>query len=249
MISVCIPTYNGEKYIKEQLESILGQLSVEDEVIISDDCSSDQTLKIIESFHDNRIKVFIHCKERNFYIGTYYRIYNVFLNMKNALSKASGDFIFLSDQDDIWLPNKVKNVMAVFREGYDCVMHDCSVVNEHYEVLLSSIFRYTKPNYSWIGFVLFNFYQGSLMAFTAPMKKMLFPMPQLPIGHEHWIASIIWTHGRNVKYLREPLMLYRRHGNNVSSCAEKSSTSFFFKVSYRFLLLYTIIRAFFRKCK
>ena len=71
MISVCIPTYNGEKYIKEQLESILGQLSVEDEVIISDDCSSDQTLKIIESFHDNRIKVFIHCKFLYRYILSY----------------------------------------------------------------------------------------------------------------------------------------------------------------------------------
>ena len=100
MISVCIATYNGEKYIREQLDSILPQLGLDDEVIISDDSSTDNTLKIIEEYNDCRIKIFSNNK-----------FYSPILNFENALKKAQGDFIFLSDQDDIWKSNKVEVVM------------------------------------------------------------------------------------------------------------------------------------------
>lgn len=95
MISVCMATYNGEEYIKEQLESILCQLGEMDEIIISDDGSTDNTLNIIESYNDSRIKIHINTGKHGF-------VYN----FENALQKAKGEYIFLSDQDDIWLPEK-----------------------------------------------------------------------------------------------------------------------------------------------
>ena len=97
MISVCIATYNGEKYIKQQLLSILKQIKVNDEIIISDDHSTDKTFNIIKSFNDTRIKFFLNNKGKG-----YTR------NFENALEKAHGDIIFLSDQDDIWIDNKVE---------------------------------------------------------------------------------------------------------------------------------------------
>src|SRR5690606_26359089 len=99
-ISVCMATYNGENHIEEQLESILKQLKDNDEVIISDDGYSDKTIELIKGFNDPRIKLFLNSFR------------NIILNFEFALSKATGDFIFLSDQDDIWYDNKVIIVVS-----------------------------------------------------------------------------------------------------------------------------------------
>ena len=93
MISVCIATYNGEKYIKEELESILPQLADDDEVIISDDGSKDQTMSIIEGLNDNRIKIFTHQK-----LPAKFRFDYTTHNFENALMHSKGDVIFFADQ-------------------------------------------------------------------------------------------------------------------------------------------------------
>ena len=111
-ISVCIATYNGEKYIKEQLESIIHQLGEYDEIIISDDGSNDKTIQIIENFKDTRIKIFNHSPNRK----TKYKFDLTTRNIENALSKAKGDFIFLADQDDIWIKNKVEKLIPFFEK-------------------------------------------------------------------------------------------------------------------------------------
>ena len=118
MISVCIATYNGEKYIMDQVSSILPQLSEEDEIIVSDDGSSDKTLEILDSFSDSRIKVFTHIKEANPFFKGAKSIYAT-SNFENALSKCNGDIIFLSDQDDVWYPDKVKTCLDLMNK-YVC---------------------------------------------------------------------------------------------------------------------------------
>lgn len=99
-ISVCMATYNEAKYIREQLESILCQLSEDDEIIVSDDGSTDGTIDIIMSYHDNRVKVLHHISSpgSSFVKAT--------RNFENALLHAHGDYI-LADQDDVWHKNKV----------------------------------------------------------------------------------------------------------------------------------------------
>lgn len=101
MISVCMACYNGQKYIRQQIDSILSQLKENDELIISDDGSKDLTCEIVLSYHDPRIKLLHNTKEHGF-IG----------NFENALRCAKGDIIFLSDQDDVW--KKIK-----FRKSLD----------------------------------------------------------------------------------------------------------------------------------
>ena len=117
MISVCIATYNGEKYIFEQISSILSQLGKDDEVIISDDGSTDDTIKIIESICDNRVRLLINNGKHGFVS-----------NFEKALMKSKGDFIFLSDQDDIWKSNKVQVVLKSLNK-YDLVVHDADLID------------------------------------------------------------------------------------------------------------------------
>ena len=119
-ISVCIATYNGEKYIKEQLSSILSQLEENDEVIISDDSSTDNTIQIVENFKDKRIRIF---REQKFKSPIY--------NFENAISKATGDIIFLSDQDDIWHKAKVHKIKQYLsNEDITCIVTNASIIDE-----------------------------------------------------------------------------------------------------------------------
>jgi glycosyltransferase involved in cell wall biosynthesis len=122
-ISVCMATRNGEKYIKQQLSSILKQLSKNDEVIISDDSSTDNTIDIIKSFEDKRIKIYANNK---FYSPVY--------NFENALLRSTGDIIFLSDQDDIWEDKKIR-VMYELLKRYDLVVSDCTIIDRKGKVL------------------------------------------------------------------------------------------------------------------
>lgn len=237
MISVCIPTFNGAEYIKEQLDSILSQLSLDDEVIISDDGSTDKTIDIIRSMNDPRIKFFTHDKIVNPYKGHYKAMYYVYRNIENALSHASGDYIFLSDQDDIWLSNKVEKVISKFKEGFEIVLHNNTVIDNEHNVLMKSYFTFTNPSNSTIRMIARCFIQGASLAFTKQVKDWSLPFPNNPISHDHWIAYNSFFRGYKIGFIYEPLLLYRRHGQNVSSSSEKSTNPLWFKVSYRFCLL------------
>jgi glycosyltransferase involved in cell wall biosynthesis len=129
MISVCMATYNGEKFIEEQVHSILSQLGQEDELIVSDDSSSDMTLFLLRQMKDRRIKIFSNTMGKG-YVG----------NFENALIHAKGDSIFLSDQDDVWLPGKVRKVMEDL-EVYDFVVTNAVVVDEKLDIISSSHFK------------------------------------------------------------------------------------------------------------
>lgn len=129
MITVCIATFNGEKYIREQLNSILFQLSLQDEVIVSDDGSTDNTISIIKSFNDKRIKI----------IDGVYR-HSPTLNFENALKEAKGDYIFLADQDDVWKDDKVK-ICLKWLQHYDCIISDAEVTDENLKITSPSLYQ------------------------------------------------------------------------------------------------------------
>ncbi len=249
-ISVCIPTYNGAKYIKEQLESILVQLKEDDEVIVSDDRSSDKTIEVIESLNDHRITILRHPEVINKHRGHYYKVYALCCNVENALKHATGDYIFLSDQDDIWLPNKVARVVEELDRGVECVLHDNRVVDNDMNTLMESYFTFSRPSGSWLQFFTFNPYQGASMAFNRRILNLSLPFNRtLPIGHDHWIACAVWSHKKQIAIIREPLLLYRRHDNNVSAATQKSNNGIYFKVSYRFNLFINFIRLLLRRSK
>ncbi len=210
--SVCIATYNGEKYIFEQLESILTQLGTDDEVIIADDSSTDNTLKIISSFNDKRIKIFRNNQFKN-------PIYN----FEFALKQASGDFIFLSDQDDIWLPGKVTYYLERLRT-HDLVMTDCRIINENNEFIYQSYFDLKKSGKGIIKNIYKNTYFGACIGFNRKVLDAILPFPGGIPMHDIWIGITAELVGK-VMFDRSIFQDHRRHTNNFSSTGGNSRSN------------------------
>lgn len=220
MISVCVATFNGEKYIKEQLDSILMQIGEKDEIIISDDGSTDKTLEIVESYKDFRIKLF-----RNSFK-------NLILNFQFALSQAKGDYIFLSDQDDVWLPNKVR-VCLENLITYDLVVSNCKVVDHNLNVINDSFFGLNNSKKGLISNLIKNSYLGCCLAFKKEILLKVLPFPKSIAMHDIWIGFVSEIFYKT-KFIEEPLVLYRRHGKNESPTGENSPYGLIQKMEFRF---------------
>lgn len=206
MVSVAMATYNGEKYIKQQLETILENLEINDEIIISDDNSTDSTIKIIESFKDNRIKI---------YKGP---CLGVKQNFANAINFCKGDYIFLSDQDDIWIEGKVEKIVNYFENNQvDVIQHDCNIVNSELEEMNPSYFEFRKCKNGILKNIIKGSYLGCCMAFKKELKEYILPIPNDIDMHDQWIGLIGEIKG-NFMFVNEKLIKYRRHENNESNC-------------------------------
>lgn len=237
MISVCIATYNGDKYIEEQILSILNQLSDEDEIIISDDGSKDKTLKVIDRLNDGRIQVF---KNNN--------RHGVVPNFENALKHASGEYIFFSDQDDIWKRDKVKICIDNLYDS-DLVVHNSIVKFQDGEQSDMDFFELRKSGIGFIKNITRNTFVGSCMAFRRNVIDYILPFPKHVLWHDMWIGLMVEMNGKT-KFIDNKLLIYRRHGDNASPTSEKSSFSKWFQFKYRLqMLYYTIIRTIYYKWK
>ena len=205
-ISVCMATYNGEKYVRQQIESILCQLKPDDEIIISDDMSTDSTLEIVKSFNDSRIKIYLHEKEHGFV-----------KNFENALSYAKGDYIFLSDQDDIWMPNKVEVTLSYLKD-YDFTVSDCVTINENEQIISQSRIKDYNIKTGFWRLMIKTRYLGCCMAFNRKVLNAVLPFPKnvYLMEHDLWIAAVSEFYFKT-SLINEPLIKYRRHGGNVSS--------------------------------
>jgi GT2 family glycosyltransferase len=226
MISVCIATYNGENYIKEQIDSILCQLGIDDELIVSDDYSSDSTIEILKSYNDSRIKLFYN-NNRKGVVG----------NFENALLKAQGDVIFLADQDDIWLPNKV-SVSLKGLETNDLVVTDCEVINEKNELIYTSYFFVTNSGTGFIKNLYKSSYLGCCLVFNRNVLEKVLPIPKsLLLFHDWWIGFIAESLYKT-EFIDIVCMQYRRHQFANSTTLSKSKNSLLLKIQFRIQLLY-----------
>lgn len=230
MISVCMATYNGEIYIKDQLESILIQLGEGDEIIVSDDGSTDETLKIVNSLFDLRIKIFKNYGRKG-YTG----------NFENALSRASGDYVFLADQDDVWLPGKVKKYMEVFSR-FDFIVSDNVIVDAELSILKESHFEQFGTGSGFVRNLIYPRYVGACMAFNRKVldKALPFPINSDLCAHDYWISLVSELHFR-VHKIDEPFLLYRRHGSNASTGGLKSQNTLVHKLLVRLYVLSQLI--------
>lgn len=235
MVSVCVATYNGASFIEEQLTSILNQLGEYDEVIVSDAGSTDNTCEIVNSIGDKRIKqIFCHKKCIGVKNQVFAKMDNIRYNFENALKMAKGDIIFLADQDDIWFPNKVEKMVNALNEA-SLVVHDCEVFDGQ-ETLIPSFMDFFKPTIGkWRTFIK-PVFMGCCMAFNKNVLIKSLPMPRLHVEHDTYIGLCAYKVGK-VKILKEPLIRYRRHGMNASSCAEGSTNSVFIKFLRRCYML------------
>lgn len=229
-ISVCIPTYNGEKFIYAQIFSILSQLSEDDEIIISDNESTDKTIEIIQSFNDPRIKIYIFPKKEKYKFSYELTTYNI----ENALNKSVGKYIFLADQDDIWLPDKVKDILPFFSK-YDLILHDSIVVDEKENVVWKSYFDYINAKQGIVGNLIKNSYTGCCMAFKREVMLKSLPFPNF-VPHDLWIALNAEKYFKTY-FFEKPLIKYRRHSDTLTTTSSKSKNNFAFKLYYRFYIV------------
>ena len=232
MNSVCMASFNGERYIKEQIDSILLQIGEDDELIISDDGSTDQTVDVICSYRDDRIK-FVRNVNRHGCIG----------NFENALRVASGDFIFLADQDDIWLSDEYTK-MCTLLEQYDLVVSDSVVVDSNLNVIEPSFFNYFHSGMGIMKNIIKSSYYGSCMAFRKTLLYSALPFPLTnEIGHDLWLGLVAEMTGR-VYFFNKPLILYRRHETafcKVSKEENKNERSLLQKLVGRIVIIKELI--------
>ncbi|MCM4150243.1 glycosyltransferase family 2 protein [Arenibacter sp. N53] len=227
-ISVCMATYNGERFLKEQIDSILHQISPDDELIISDDGSTDNTIEIISSYKDERIKLYHSTKG------------NLIYNFENALKQASGDIIFLSDQDDIWFHDKVeKSVWHL--QGNGLVFSNALMFHDTEKVNGSLFFKNSKNKTGVLSNLLKVKYLGATLAFKSSILQKALPFPtKLPM-HDVWIGLIAEITS-STYYIDEPLIYYRRHENTASRTGEKSTNSLFRMLKIRYGLIFNLCK-------
>lgn len=229
-------TYNGEKYIKAQVESILSQIGMEDELIVSDDCSTDSTVHVLESFGDARIKIFINNRDKS----KLDKVQCVTTNFEHALSKASGDYIFLSDQDDVWHPDKVK-IMSRYLRDYDyvqctCIETDCDL---HPLDMDRSETHINRNKYKSL--FIDTPYMGCCTAITRNLLNKCLPFPRGIQSHDRWLGFVA-AFGFSIVFITEGLVYYRRHGDNVSTGCGKSVNSIFYRVNTRLHYIKALIK-------
>ena len=206
MISVAMAAYQGALYLPVQIDSILVQLKPNDELVVSYDESSDDTLRILETYQakDSRVKVF-----KNTVPG-------VTGNFNNAITHCSGDYIYISDQDDKWTENKVAIVQKTFHEtGADLIIHNGIHTNIDMEPMGIPFFEMYRIGDSILKNIAKPRMSGCCMAFTRKMKDIIMPMPEIR-GYDQWIALVCEIFGK-IAYPKEILIYHRLHGSNVTT--------------------------------
>ncbi len=214
-ISIALCTYNGARFLPAQLESFLRQTRLPDEIIVCDDCSTDETANIIEEFARRAaftVRLFVN--ETN--LGST-------KNFERAIALCTSDLIFLSDQDDVWLPEKLARCATEFDKNANVgmVFSDAEIVDENLGATGDNLWNFTFADDARHAARGGNFFEvllsqnvvtGATMAFRADLRELFMPIPpDIPnLIHDGWISLVIAAQ-TEVVFLDEPLIKYRQH--------------------------------------
>lgn len=228
MISVCIATYNGANYIVEQVDSILCQIGDSDEIVVCDDQSSDDTIAILAGYNDRRIRIY-----RNEARLGHVR------NFEKAMSLTKGDYIFLSDQDDIWLPDRVQTMLLSLNEdpsinlvasNFDLIDARGRVMGEFRKLGTEKKTRLAQICSIFLGRAP---YFGCTFLLRRGLLQSCLPIPKGIESHDIWFALVASSIG-SVLNLRTPTLLHRIHGKNMT-VAKRRALRVVLKSRFRFL--------------
>ena len=211
-LSIALATYNGEKYLREQLDSILCQTVSDFELIICDDCSTDSTLLILKEYADKdfRIKIFVNEKNIGFK-----------KNFEKAISLCTCDYIALSDQDDIWTENHLQILLENIGKngliGANAFLCDVNAHSTGTDLLsCSKIDFFPKTQNDWFFFLLHsNIFQGAACLFKKSILETAFPIPENVKFHDYWLA-LVASANYGVDYVNKGILYYRQHQTNVT---------------------------------
>jgi len=230
-VSVCIATYQGSRYIAQQLRSILPQLLPDDEIIITDDGSTDCTCAEILSLRDPRIS--LTCSPIN---------RGLLRSFEASVLRATGDIVFLSDQDDLWLPHKVEIVLDRFAKdpGILLTASDAIVIDQHGGLLSESYYKIRGHFREGIfSNLMICRFLGCTMAFRSQLLRKALPFPNSPlIHHDVWLGCVNTLVRGKTEYIPRPLVAYRRHAN----CATAAPRSLSRRLKVRLQLSLALLR-------
>lgn len=237
-VSVCMATYNGQEYVSEQIDSILQQLSPEDELIVVDDASKDGTADVVRSIRDPRIVLIPNGKNRG-YVASFER----------AIAASRGEYIMLSDQDDVWLPGRVDLLINAL-QGKTFVASNFTVFGGTANKLQKVQLKRADGG-RWLANLITTWigvrpYYGCTMAFRAGGKKLILPFPAfLNETHDQWIAVVANLH-QEMAHVEDATVVRRLHDQNTTP---KSRRPFAVIVSARVMLLRAFVVAVTRKLR
>lgn len=213
-IDILLATYNGEKYLKEQLDSILNQTYKNIRIIISDDCSKDTTPEILKEYQKKDDRIELHIQKNNL---------GVVKNIEFLLKEVKSPYYMLADQDDYWLPEKAeKSLEKLKEEKADLVFGDLEVVDKNLNTMYSSFNDYmllTRKINKYINSYKVNYLYNCITGCTVLAKKetieKIIPLPtnSKRVLHDHWIGLMVALNGK-LAYVPEKYIRYRQHGNN-----------------------------------
>lgn len=230
-VSVALTTCNGTRYLEPQILSILPQLGPDDELVISDDGSTDGTVNMIMALagSDHRIRWFEGPRR------------GLIQNFTNALRYCQGDIIFLCDQDDVWLEDKVSRVLAVFARSPKIllVQHNARFADKNLKPGEKTVFQWRKAHRGILANILKNRYQGCAIAIRRSLLRIALPFPSDIPMHDQWLGLLAELFGK-VVFQDEILMLYRRHDDNMSGIQH---SSLFQMITWR----WTIVRELYQR--
>ena len=233
LISIAMCTYNGERFLNEQISSILEQTYRNFELVIVDDNSKDNTINIIKEYQskDNRIKLFQNNKNIGF-----------LKNFEKAISLCRGDFIALSDQDDVWKKNKLEIFLKNINDNM-LIYSDAILIDEYSKEIGSQLIR---PNHNLVqgkcnkAFIFYNCVSGNTLMFRRELVCNIVPIPKNIIFHDIWIAFLASTYG-TITFTDESLTYYRRYNEQITNNAKKDYKSIFDRINKKeiFYLLHS----------
>ena len=210
LISIAMATYNGENYLKSQLDSILNQTYKNIEIIICDDCSTDNTFQILKEYTKKYSNIYIYQNDVNLGFAK---------NFEKAITLCNGEYIALADQDDIWLPNKLE-VLCKNIENYSVICSTYKIIDEHNNIIseepisrIDTRIKILEKKQDMFKTLLFsNFVTGCTILMKKDFLNKILPLPESSY-HDWWIA-LIASYYKELKYIDIPLILYRHHSNN-----------------------------------
>lgn len=239
-ISVAMATYNGEKFLYEQIKSIIAQTCPPTELIVCDDCSSDNTIEILKYFSDKINLRIYHNKQRQGPIKSF----------ESAIRGCTSNYIAIADQDDIWLPKKLElslQRILLISAQYPpkmplLVFSDLKVVSENLEPLAESYWRYSSldPNkHSLARLLTRNCITGCTILMNKELSELALPFGKNTLMHDYWLALTASAFGK-IDYLPSPTILYRQHDNNYIGARPSTRVSYSISRKFKFLQRYLI---------
>jgi len=222
LVSIAMCTYNGQKFIEEQIDSILGQTHTNFELIITDDGSSDKTIEIIQNYllRDSRIKLYQNEHNLGFV-----------KNFEKAISLCTGEYIALADQDDSWRKDKLEVFIENIADNV-LIYSDAKLIDESSRETGKTLIRPAKNLISGSNpkaFLLANCVSGNTLMFKKELLTHILPIPEDMSFHDLWIAFVATTYG-SIIATQEPMTYYRRYVEQVTNTRDNDYGNFFMRL-------------------